>query len=85
VVVAGPRNRRYIALEYVISNDDGPDRDIQLVFTSAEAAKLAQHLRVASQHKGSLTMARVAARRAAQAAAGGGVAAGAGEQSRHPG
>jgi hypothetical protein len=68
VVVDGPRNRRFVALEYTIPGDDeSPDRDIQLVFTSAEAAKLAHHLRVASQRKGSLTFARVAARRAAKA------------------
>ena len=69
VVVKGATGRRYVAIEYIVpGDDDRPDKDMQVLLTSAEAAKLASHLRVASQRRGTLTMARVAARRAAQTA-----------------
>ena len=65
-LVASPGGRKYVALEYIVENDN-KEFEKQVLLSLTQAAALANHLRVAASPHASLVQARVSARREAQA------------------
>jgi hypothetical protein len=65
-LVSSPGGARYLSLDYEVESDE-ETKELHVLFSPRQAKALAAHLRVAAQPHASLALARVSARREAQA------------------